>query len=112
MLPFNIASYALLAHIIGKMTNMVPKGIIGDLSNVHIYEPHLDAVKEQLSRDIDKYGKCEVRLPNYCFKNIKVKSRPWNLDDFQIDKCDINDFKLDNYKSYPKIPAEMLAYNN
>lgn len=101
-LPFNIASYALLAQIIGKMTNMIPKGIIGDLSNVHIYEPHLDAVKEQLSRDTDKYGKCE----------LDIKDVGWNESTEDIlEHLMINDFKLKGYKSYPRIPAEMLAYN-
>jgi thymidylate synthase len=107
MLPFNIASYALLAHIIGKMTNMIPKGIIGDLSNVHIYEPHLDAVKEQLSRDVNKHGQCELDY-NYLNEGIT-----WNLNlDKVLDQLLINSFKLNNYTSEPRIPAEMLAYSN
>jgi len=114
MLPFNIASYGLLAQIIGKMTNMIPKGIIGDLSNVHIYEPHLDAVKEQLSRDVDKYGDSELmistltqtNLNNDNFKNNDIMR---HIDNGNID---IKDFTLFDYKSYPRIPAEMLAYSN
>lgn len=106
MLPFNIASYALLAQIIGKMTNMIPKGIIGDLSNVHIYEPHLDAVKEQLSRDINKYSSCEL---NHLKTNEFYKSLGENLN--LLTHLDIDDFKLRNYNSYPIIKAEMLAYN-
>lgn len=104
MLPFNIASYALLAQIIGKMTNMIPKGIIGDLSNVHIYEPHLDAVKEQLSRDVNKYDKCESK----CY----LKNWNGDLDKDILNVLKIEDFQLINYKSYPRIPAEMLAYSN
>ena len=104
MLPFNIASYALLAKIIGKMTNMIPKGIIGDLSNVHIYEPHLDAVKEQLSRDVNKYSECELEELN---KHINFR----DIDKF-LSSSIISDFKLKNYKSYQRIPAEMLAYSN
>lgn len=101
-LPFNIASYALLAQIIGKLTNMKPKGIIGDLSNVHIYEPHLDAVKEQLSRDTDMYDGYELIM------NDLATGFP--VDTF-IEGLEISDFSLLNYKSYPRIPAEMLAYN-
>ena len=101
-LPFNIASYALLAQIIGKMTNMKPKGIIGDLSNVHIYEPHLDAVKEQLLRDVDMYGGCELTM------NDLPTGFP--VDTF-IEGLEISDFSLAHYESYPRIPAEMLAYN-
>ena len=107
-LPFNIASYALLAHIIGKLTNMKPKGIIGDLSNVHIYEPHLDAVKEQLSRNINEHGECELHTVNNSILNINPKEE--NLDElFRL--LMIQDFELKNYNSHSRIPAEMLAYN-
>lgn len=106
-LPFNIASYALLAQIIGKLTNMKPKGIIGDLSNVHIYEPHLDAVKEQLSRDVDRHKECVL----VCNSNIKYNYDKGKSLTNTINDLDILDFELFKYKSYPRIPAEMLAYN-
>ena len=106
-LPFNIASYALLAQIIGKLTNMKPKGIIGDLSNVHIYEPHLDAVKEQLSRDVDGHKECEL----VCNSNIKYDYDKGKSLTNTINDLDILDFELLKYESYPRIPAEMLAYN-
>ena len=82
MLPFNIASYALLAHIIGKMTNMIPKGIIGDLSNVHIYEPHLDAVKEQLSRDPNVCEECELDM--HIDTQLKIYENEGDLDKILI----------------------------
>lgn len=112
MLPFNIASYALLAQIIGEMTNMIPKGIIGDLSNVHIYEPHLDAVKEQLSRDVDKYDKCKLEThPEFEIATNAFNQNVLTLDEY-LAELRINMFKLKGYESYPRIPAEMLAYNN
>lgn len=101
-LPFNVASYALLAEILGVLTNTVPMGIIGDLSNVHIYEPHLDAVKEQLSRDVNKYDGCK----------LDIKEIGWHesVDDI-LEYLMISDFKLKEYNSYPRISAEMLAYS-
>ena len=89
-LPYNIASYATLAYIIGKATNMVPSHIIGDLSNVHIYEPHLDAVKKQL----------------------KNKSWTYESPSLEItgDGDKIEDFKINKYESFPKIKAEMIEY--
>lgn len=104
MLPFNIASYALLAQIIGKLTNMKPKGIIGDLSNVHIYKPHLNVVKEQLNRDVNKYN-------DDVFVNVKHMHEPNDIDKY-INRLKISDFILENYKSYPTIPAEMLPYSS
>ena len=107
-LPFNIASYALLSQIIGKLTNMKPKGIIGDLSNVHIYEPHLNAVKEQLSRSQHTHNKCEFHIVNNSILNINPKEE--NLDElFRL--LMIQDFELKKYTSEKRIPAEMLAYN-
>jgi len=103
-LPFNIASYALLAQIIGKLTNMKPKGIIGDLSNVHIYKPHLNVVKEQLNRDVNKYN-------DDVFVNVKHMHEPNDIDKY-INRLKISDFILENYKSYPTIPAEMLPYSS
>jgi len=68
--PFNIASYALLTHIISKMVNMIPGDYIHTFGDVHIYENHHDAIRTQLSRtpseikpqiELDEiYGKCET----------------------------------------------------
>ena len=106
MLPFNIASYALLAHIIGNMTNMIPKGIIGDLSNVHIYEPHLDAVKTQLSRSTNMHNsQCELKpLVNRAYNKSD------NIDDW-LKATDISKIELTKHTEQSVIPAEMLAYN-
>jgi thymidylate synthase len=119
-LPFNIASYATLAQIIGKITNMVPKGIIGDLSNVHIYESHMDAVNQQLENDTDKYGKCEL-LIDYDTENMLMSSGrifgklPKEEQSAYLDKIlsqiNISDFTLKGYESFPPISAEMLPYN-
>jgi thymidylate synthase len=99
-LPFNIASYALLAQMIGNATNMIPKGIIGDLSNVHIYEPHLEQVKKQLQNDELKYESHATKL---------IMPEITTVDGYS--KYNLEDFKLEGYESYPAIPAEMLAYN-
>lgn len=105
-LPFNIASYALLAEIIGKLTNMKPKAIIGDLSNVHIYEPHLNAVKEQLFRNTNHFNH-KVLLKE--ISGFKVGMRgdvgSW------LNSKEISDFKLQGYQSFPSISAEMLPYD-
>jgi thymidylate synthase len=50
-LPFNIASYALLLEIIGKIVNMVPDELIGNLGDCHIYLNQIEGVKEQIGRE-------------------------------------------------------------
>jgi thymidylate synthase len=50
-LPFNIASYGLLLHIISNEVNMIPDELIGNLGDVHLYSNHIDAAKEQIGRD-------------------------------------------------------------
>lgn len=109
-LPINIMYYSLLAEIIGKMVNMKPKGIIGDLSNVHIYEPHLDAVREQLSRDVDKFDKCELNIDYDIEMGLRLPSLLHAFDK-TLSQIEIKDFTLVSYNSYPPIKAEMLAYN-
>ena len=50
-LPFNIASYGLLLHIIANEVNMVPGELIGNLGDVHLYSNHIEQAKEQISRE-------------------------------------------------------------
>jgi thymidylate synthase len=108
-LPFNIASYGLLANIIGKLTNMVPSELIGDLSNVHIYESHIEAIKEQLNKDVNKHNKCKLEFhPEFDIATNAVNMKILTLDEY-FKELRIDMFKLEDYESYPAIPAEMLA---
>lgn len=60
-IPFNIASYALLANIIGNLVNMVPEYIEGNLSHIHIYENALEACKNlSLNGIIPDYPEVEI----------------------------------------------------
>lgn len=103
-LPFNIASYGLLMEIIGKMTNMIPNELIGDLSNVHIYHPHIEAVKTQLKNKVDKYWR-PIKL-----KNLVEYNTVDDVTNDVIDLMEIKHFQLEDYESYPAIPAEMLVF--
>ena len=111
--PFNIASYATLALILEKITGYKALAIQGDLKKVHLYDNSLDAVKEQLSRDVDKYNNCEfiIGTTNGTYNNLKLfKENGLQLNTL-INNLHIDDFKLVNYESYPHIKVEMLSRN-
>lgn len=90
-LPFNIASYALLLHLLAKETGLKEGKLVGFLADVHIYENHVAGAKEQLSRDPNKYS-----LPTIETENWK------SIFDW---KCE--DTKLLNYQSYDKISFDI-----
>ena len=108
-LPYNIASYATLALIIESLTGYKALGIQGDLKKVHLYDNSLDAVKEQLSRDVSKYNKCELNISKVVDIDI---TKYWNNLNMFIKRLKIEDFKLENYESYNAINVEMLERNN
>ena len=91
-IPFNIASYSFLTHIIAKHCNLKPKEFIHFIGNAHIYENHLDKLKKQID------------LQPYDFPTIKINKTFDN-----INKYSLGDIKLQNYKYHPKIKLDMTA---
>ena len=90
--PFNIASYSLLLHIIGKITGYIPRKFIHIIGDTHIYENHINAVKEQINR-----------IP-YKFPELIISEE---LND--IDNITENMFEIKNYNYYPTIKADMIV---
>jgi thymidylate synthase len=90
-LPFNIASYALLLHLLAKETGFKEGKLVGFLGDVHVFENHLEGAKEQLSRDPEKYP-----LPTIETENWK------SIFDWQAE-----DTKVINYQSFDRIPFEI-----
>ena len=84
-LPFNIASYALLLNMFAQQTNMVPGTLVGDLTNVHIYDNHIEYVKEQLDRAYSRYSE-----PTLDVSNSK-----------DIFSYTYEDFEIVGYESFP-----------
>ena len=90
--PFNIASYAFLTHIIAKLTGYKPGRLIHILGDAHIYETHLEQVTTQLER-------VPVRFPE-----IFLHESLQNVDEITEDMIEIT-----GYQSYPKIEGAMVA---
>lgn len=98
--PFNIASYALMLHLVAQMTDLVPDELILTLGDVHIYHDHFDAVNEQLSRE-------PFPLPKLWI-NPSIKS----LADIDVSKMNSPEnvtalVRLENYQHHPPIKAKM-----
>lgn len=105
-LPYNIASYATLALILEKITGYKALGIQGDLKKVHLYDNSIDAVNEQLSRDVNKYKSGVFDAP--ILDEIICDG---DFDKF-INKILPEDITIENYESYPHIKVEMLERDN
>lgn len=90
--PFNIASYSMLLHIIGNITGYKPRYLIHDIGDAHIYEGHKDAIEKQLQRK------------TFTSPIFKIKCK---IED--IDTIDESIFEMINYKFYPTIKASMSA---
>jgi len=91
--PFNIASYALLLEIIGRMVNMVPDELITNMGDCHIYKNQVDGVKEQLIRELYPLPKLVIS------DGVNFTG---TIDEF-LNSCSISDFKIEGYQSHPTI---------
>ncbi len=100
--PFNIASYALMLHIVAQMTDLEADELILTLGDAHIYHDHFDAVNEQLSRE-------PMALPKLWI-NPSIRS----LADIDVTKITSPEgvlelVRLENYQHHSAIKAKMLV---
>ncbi len=92
-LPFNIASYALLMHILGRLTGLKPRYLYGSLKDVHVYDKHIPMVQEYLARELTEQT-CGIELPDFT-----------TLD--ELDKFTARDFVITDYNPQPAIKAPL-----
>lgn len=78
--PFNIASYALLTHMVAKVVNMVPGELTWIGADCHIYVNHIDLVTEQLKR---------TSFPS---PELHLGKRPGSIFDFTSDDIEVSNY--------------------
>lgn len=100
--PFNIASTALLAMIIGKVMGMKVKEICVSICDCHLYEEHLEAVKEQLGNEGEIFESPSLEIIKDIDINSSIEEKiKW------IEELTYEDFSLKNYKCHNTIKAIM-----
>jgi thymidylate synthase len=90
-LPFNIASYALLTHMLAQQADLTPHGLIFHGGDCHIYQNHVEQVKEQLSRE------------PYDRPTLRLRERD-SIFDYTVD-----DVTIDDYEHRPALTAPIAV---
>ena len=90
--PFNIASYAFLTHILAKHCDLEAKEFIHFIGNAHIYDDHIDSLEEQICNE------------PYDPPNLIINEKKEKIEDYKFE-----DFIIENYNYHKPIKMKMRA---
>lgn len=89
--PFNIASYALLTHMLADVCDLTPGTFIHTMGDCHVYLDHMDALKIQLEREPRDFPELDI-----------LDHHDGNIDGWKAE-----DFEIKGYKPHASIPMKM-----
>ena len=90
--PFNIASYSILTHMIANVTGLSVGDFVHTLGDAHLYTNHFEQAKLQLTRSTKKLPK------------LKITKTHSDINQFRF-----KDFEITNYDPFPNIPAPVAV---
>ena len=94
-MPFNIASYGILTHMMAKATGLKARDLIISTGDTHLYQNHIEQAKEQISRK------------PYPFPTLKINKEIESVLD--MEGLQYGDFEIVDYECHPSIKAEMAV---
>lgn len=101
-LPFNIASYGLLLHLLAKEAGLKEGRLIGFLMDTHIYVNQVDALQEQICRE-------PMKLPTIATYTKEVDGRLFSDEIFDVFKWEHNHTLLNAYVSHPPVKFDIAV---
>ncbi|SAI69792.1 thymidylate synthase [Bordetella ansorpii] len=101
--PFNLAEGAALTHLVGRLTGYTPRWFTYFIGDAHIYENHVDMLREQLRREPYEAPRLVLsdRIPDH--------AQTGRYEPEWLERVEPSDFQLEGYRHHPPLTAPMAV---